>query len=1009
MDIERGRIINDFIEPNKKQYIIPVYQRNYEWSHEQCVKLFEDIVNAYKRDKSHFCGSVVYAQLPPKYGIDYYVIVDGQQRLTTVYLLIKALIDCAETEKQRESLSESVINRDKFDTYDVEEASKLKLKPIKSDNQQLYLLMENKYDQMDKSSGIWVNYSIFKELIQELLAKDPNMDVKMIYKGIEKLVCAKIRLDQDDNAQEIFERINSTGVPLSLSDQIRNYVLMTDENQDKLYEDYWLKVEHLVSKENMTAFFMDYLNFKLDGFTKEKQAYEDFKKLYVQDKYTNEGMLKEILHYAEFYNVFLNGSPSYSNTINESLEGLKLLNQSTVYLFLFKVFDDYKNDVIDQEELAKILRMLLNYSIRRTMCDISSNSLRGMYKTLYNRVFNQAENKEHYYDSIVSFMLQLTSRDAIPTDDEFEYALINNNLYRKHALCKYLLVGIENQGKEKVMTDMLSVEHVMPQNKNLSTSWQKMLGDNWMEDKDRWLHTLGNLTLTGYNSELGDKPFLEKKKMIEDKNTKIVNLYSDIQNKVEWNAKTIQERAKRLSKEVMRLYPIEKPAKLISFSDPRYKEYTCAEPSNATYKAVNYYELEGERVSIDSFANMVRSVAKKLYDKDSSVIERMAKNLETFKDWINPVFSYNPKDVKGTVKLEGTNIYISTGYSAYDCVSFIRGLLRKYDLDIEEDFVYSARSYQPSKSADSEEEGRKGIRRSYWEYALPIIQRENAHRKTYLNCTPTTSNETRGAFGIAGFDVRCVANYDEARVDLWLASNDTNKNKEAYDLLYEHKDAIESELGVSLGWGRGDDYKSSWIVYHLKDVSITNKQDWTKMAQFHAEWSNKICNAVLPYLKARFHGKATVEEFRQSLQLSELNYRWALSCPDIEVEIAKCEEGWIRFKTKYMDSLLPAIDGYLSDWKTFSHYYYKIRKKNKNEINIQLAINLTNLPDQQKNTVDKICELFPGGYSDTKWKMPFVTKQYSVQNYSKEEIEKALNEFLDEIWKFEQSLKDNAF
>ena len=178
------------------------------------------------------------------------------------------------------------------------------------------------------------------------------------------------------------------------------------------------------------------------------------------------------------------------------------------------MFDDYTNGIIDKKELGKVLRMLQNYSIRRIMCDISSNSLRGLYKTLYNRVFNQQENKTHYYDSVVSFMIQMTSRDAIPTDDDFEYALKNNNLYRKHALCRYLLIGIENQGKEKVVTDSLSIEHVMPQNKNLSTSWQKMLGDNWAEDKDRWLHTLGNLTLTGYNSELGDRPFLEKKKMI---------------------------------------------------------------------------------------------------------------------------------------------------------------------------------------------------------------------------------------------------------------------------------------------------------------------------------------------------------------------------------------------------------------------------------------------------------------------------------------------------------------
>lgn len=862
MRIEEGRIINDFIEPNKKQYVIPVYQRNYEWSRDQCIKLFDDIVNAYKNDKSHFCGSIVYAPLEYKHGIDYYVIVDGQQRLTTVYLLIKALIDCAETNNQRESLSESLFNRDKFDTYDVEEASKLKLKPIKSDNNQLYLLMENKYDQMDKSSGIWVNYSIFKEQIQQLLIKDPNMDVKMVYRGIEKLICAQIRLDEKDNAQEIFERINSTGVPLSLSDKIRNYVLMTDVDQERLYEDYWIKIEELVSKENMSAFFTDYLNMKLDGFTREIQAYEDFKKLIVQEKFTNESALKELLHYAEFYNIFLNGNTLYTDSINESLNGLRLLNQTTVYLFLFKVFDDYKVGIISQNELEKVLRMLLNYSIRRVMCDISSNSLRGMYKTLYNRVFNQDENKNHYYDSIVSFMLQMTSRDAIPSDEDFEYALKNNNLYRKHALCRYLLIGIENQGKEKVVTDTLSIEHVMPQNKKLSSAWQRMLGDNWLEDRDRWLHTLGNLTLTGYNSELGDRPFDEKKKMIEENQTKIVILYQDIKDKDVWDAKAIQSRADRLVKEVMKLYPIEAPITVISFLDPRYKEYTCADPNNATYKGVNYYELEGERVIVDSFAEMVRSVAKKLYDKNPAVIERMAKNLEVFTDWINPVFSYNQKDIKGNTKIEGTSIYISTGYSAYDCISFIRGLLRKYDLDIEEDFVYSARTSKSDSSGNNDESkvGRQAIRKAYWEYALPIIQRENADKQIFNNCSLRTSNEVRGSFGISGFDVRCIANYDEARIDFYLGSRDVNQNKEAFDLLHANKDIIEQKLGVQLEWDRADEKKASWLIHKLGGVSITNRNDWEAMANFHAEWSHKICNACLPYLKAHFSGKGTIKD-----------------------------------------------------------------------------------------------------------------------------------------------------
>ena len=179
------------------------------------------------------------------------------------------------------------------------------------------------------------------------------------------------------------------------------------------------------------------------------------------------------------------------------------------------------------------MTLLLNYSIRRLICEIGSNSLRGFYKTLYSRVFNRPENKQNYYDAIVSFMLQLTSKDAIPSDADFVLALKERNLYRKNALCKFLLAAIENQGKEQVVVDTLTIEHIMPQNKNLSTAWQKMLGDDWMAVRDRYLHTLGNLTLTGYNSELGDKPFKEKKELLadsDDKVTHIVVLYSDVKD-----------------------------------------------------------------------------------------------------------------------------------------------------------------------------------------------------------------------------------------------------------------------------------------------------------------------------------------------------------------------------------------------------------------------------------------------------------------------------------------------
>ena len=699
MKIDKGSFINDFIDKNLRQYSIPVYQRNYEWSAEQCEKLFEDILQAHELDRYHFTGSVVYSLLKTENKIDYYVVIDGQQRLTTIYILIKALIDVAETDGEKEVLTSVLFNEDKFKKYNIDESSKLKLKPIKSDNKQLLYLMANQVEKMDKSSGIYKNYDLFCRLIKEALSKDENLSIEKIYDGIEHLSCAMIKLEEEEKGkeQEIFERINSTGVPLNLADKIRNFVLMTDSDQERLYEDYWLLMEQMLGNEYLPYFFLDYLHFKLDGFTREKEAYDDFKNLFRNKKYSNEKMLSELLHYAKQYNIFLKGDIELGKEVNSALDGLRKLKQSTVYLFLFSVFDDYEDKVIGKDELTKVLHLLLNYSIRRLVCEISSNSLRGLYKTLYKRVFGKEENKQHYYDAVVSFLSNLTSRDAIPSDDVFAIALKEKNLYRKNSLCKFLLVAVENQGKEKIDTATLSIEHIMPQNKNLSKSWQNMLGENWEQIHDKYLHTLGNLTLTGYNSELGDKPFDVKKNLLENPETPthITILYNDVLDKENWNENTINDRADRLISIILKLFPIIEATEKIDFTDPRYQEYTVDDPSNATYKYVNYYELLGERVLVDSFAGMVRSLSEKLYDLDGSVITRMAKNNETFPNWSNPAFSYDKEVVKSDIEFKkGTGIYISSGYSAFDCVCFIRALLRLHDIDIDEEFVYSARSYK---------------------------------------------------------------------------------------------------------------------------------------------------------------------------------------------------------------------------------------------------------------------------------------------------------------------------
>ncbi|MBQ8671502.1 MAG: DUF262 domain-containing protein [Alphaproteobacteria bacterium] len=691
MKIESGRIINDFFEENKRQYAIPVYQRNYSWSKKQCSKLFDDILYAYQKDKTHFCGSIVYAPLKEENNIHFYIIIDGQQRMTTIYILLKALYDMAQTDREKESIKEILFNNDKFDEYGVEKANKLKLKPINSDDNQLILLMGDSVEKdknIDKSSTLYQNYTLFCELIRE--QQENGLTVKDIYRGIEKLICGKMILGDGDNAQEIFERINSTGVPLSLADKIRNFVLMVDKDQEKLYNNYWLEIEKNVSVGQLDDFFITYLNFRLEGFARADEAYELFKQLFEQKKYTNEGILQEMLRYSKYYHTFLNNDVNYTKKANDLLAGLRQLKQTTLFVFLFDVFDDFHNNLIDSNELEKILELLLNYSIRRLVCEIGSNSLRGLYKTLYSRVFSNKEHKQYYYDAILSFLTQLTSKDVFPSNEVFEKALKENNLYRKNALCKYLLASIENSGKEKIDVSNLTIEHILPQNKNLSPYWQKMLGVDWRKIQETYLHTLGNLTLTGYNSELGDKSFEEKLEYFNSSDTKIVTLNEDIKGDI-WNETTITTRADNLALKILKQFAIKPAEHIISFYDRNYVEYSSDVPEDATSKSPEYYVFQGERVIARTFAAMLKSLIHNLYEENPSIIENMARNNEKISSLDSyRLFSYDPEMTKGSYQIDDSSIYVSTGFSASHIMRIIGTLLDKYEID-RSDFSYFAK------------------------------------------------------------------------------------------------------------------------------------------------------------------------------------------------------------------------------------------------------------------------------------------------------------------------------
>lgn len=685
MKVDKYKVLGDLIETNKRQFVIPVYQRNYDWKKTHCKKLFDDILNAFRNDRFHFVGSIVYVDQGEENKIYRYLIIDGQQRITTLFLLLKALLDCSTDDNTKKEIEDFLFNVDKYSDLKLTDQTKVKLKPIKSDNDQFILLMKNDFKSIDVNSNIYINYDYMKKLIQKEIEKGNS--IKEILSGLKKLTAAVIILDaKEDDPQVVFESINSTGLSLSLADLIRNFILMTDKNQDMLFENYWVKIENNVTQQRMTAFITDYLQFACREMISSQNAYEKFKSFFRTSGYSNEDMLRELLRYSEYYKVFYGGKDdSYSEVVRNKLDGFRALDQGTIYPFLFHVFDDFNNQIITNNELEKVLTFFLNYLLRRVVCGVGSNTLKGLYKTLYNRLFADKEKLNNYYDTILLFFAQLSTKDAIPSDSIFKDALINTDLYNKKNVCKYLLKSIEeftidgSANKEKLDVSAFSIEHIMPQ--KLTEYWISQLGDQYEKVHEKYLHNLGNLTLTGYNSELGNKTFEEKKKYILEKNSHVVVLNKDVLNQSIWNEETIKARSERLSSIIQKMFFIEKPTSIVKKFENIERKLYIGDDFDATGTKPKMCILCGESLTVTSYAEMLSKVMETLYEIDDNIMNDLAMNNFILPNATKIYITKNSSLLRKPYEIYESGIFFESNLSANNIISFIRAVLDAYGLD----------------------------------------------------------------------------------------------------------------------------------------------------------------------------------------------------------------------------------------------------------------------------------------------------------------------------------------
>lgn len=676
MDAHKLWMLRDFIGTNKVLFRIPVYQRNYDWSESNCNRLLDDIYGIMQSGDKHFLGTIVFmAAKSGGFALQEYIIIDGQQRLTTLMLILKALSVVAE--RVGDDCYHEIEEQYLHNKYCSEEF-KVKLKPIKSDNNQFTLLLEDKIDEMDEDTHIYHNFMLCKERFERWAERGINPS--QVLDALTKLEIVEIVLTKgEDDPQVIFESINSTGLELSNADLIRNYLLMNADDQEKLYENYWLYIEKTLRNKmdysNLDAFFMQYIVYKTSKPVNSRQLYNSFVKLFKDSGYSQESILKELRYYAEIFGAFVYGSAKYSERINRLLYRLRVLNQTTCYPFLLHVFDDYHQGVIDEETVENILQFILAYLLRRMVCGVPSNTLRGLFTYLYNRIFKVASNKQKYYETLNKFLFTVSSKDVIPSAGEFERALQKANIYGNNALCRFLLLDIENgDGKEILQAENLTIEHIMPQ--TLSADWSHIRP----EEHEEYLHTLGNLSVTGYNSELSNKSFAEKQDIIRE-NSKAVILNSDVLDKESWNIATIQARAKRLAGIVMTRYKIDRVVD-DSIEFEYIETLTLDNYDEVTGKKLVSFKLFGETYRQNKYALMLLDVIKLLDKKSPGKLQTLAENNYSFN-------STKRKHVHLNIDGSGMRwpwkvtdgIYLEANLSAWSCIRFIENLLTEFGFE----------------------------------------------------------------------------------------------------------------------------------------------------------------------------------------------------------------------------------------------------------------------------------------------------------------------------------------
>ena len=822
--------INNFLQTPTVQFIIPVYQRNYDWTTHQCGELLRDIISVEKDNRgTHFIGSIVFIH-EGTYStseVKELVIIDGQQRLTTINILYVALFRFAK-EKNMIQQAEMLYNMFLTNQYVQHESSKLKLKQTDNNAIAFKAILNGTENELDKYSNVKENFRYFKTQITE-------DNFTTILNGLKRLIFVEISLERDkDDPQRIFESLNSTGLDLSQSDLIRNFILMDLEpkEQNKIYDQIWNPIEEnardLVRQKSMVSdYIRDYLTLKTKRIPNKGKVYEEFKKLYSNKKDDSfQQELETIKALSVHYRKFINPQVISDVSLKRELEYISRLEINVAFPFLLQVFEDCENGSIDKATLIRILKLIQSFTWRRFIVGLPTNALNKIFMTLYGEI-----DQEDYYDSLCVALLKKRGSGKFPTDQDVKIALHDKDLYNTQSKNRsYFFELLENYNNREYVdtaSDLITIEHIFPRNPD--NKWISDLPEHeYIDFKENKLNTIANLTLSGNNGALSNLSFVEKRDMNTDgKEQGYVHsrlwLNDYLKKQDIWNLDKYNERFEIIYDRFLKIWELPK-VEIPTFETDAEQNIFDAEPP--TNKKLEYFIFEDTRIDEVHVAQMYFYVLRSLYEKNPELLLESKHIIKLSK---TPSEFRTPQEL-----LNG--YFIEANIDSNSKFSYLKKILSVFELEDELIIKYNS---DHNGGMD-----RFSRRRKFWEELLPMLN----HHILFTKVNPTKDFWLSAGAGISGLSYTLLVTKSYTAIEFTINRASKEDNKRLFKVLESHKNDIEGRFGQPLLWEIMSDAKMSRIKYQLDDVNFYIDSDIETIKKFFIENLNAFYDAFNPVI-----------------------------------------------------------------------------------------------------------------------------------------------------------------